>query len=114
MPFVPFVPSVIMPVMVAGGQGAVVLAQLLGPLWSCMSPGFTMPPVGETVLGTRTQPLDSCKMVARMNRGSTPVVLATDWTELSMSEISAGLLFSLLNCVQEVERMFWLLARMVA
>ena len=44
------------------------------PPWSCIKPGFA---TSKDVVGTLTQPLDSCITTARMNRLSTLVLLDT-------------------------------------
>jgi hypothetical protein len=75
---VPATPSVTIPVIVAWGQGLVInpfpLLHVLEPAWDCINPGLGFAP---PVVGTRTQPPDSCKITARMKRWSTPVSAAT-------------------------------------
>ena len=44
------------------------------PPWSCINPGFA---TSKDVVGTRTQPLDSCITTARINLLSTLVLLDT-------------------------------------
>ena len=52
-----------------------------------MRPGFAMPLL---VVGTRTQPLDSCMTMARTKRSSRPFCPATDWMALPTSEVSCA------------------------
>ena len=52
-----------------------------------MSPGFTIPLL---VVGTRTQPLDSCMTMARTKRSSRLFCPAIDWMALPTSEVSCG------------------------
>ena len=54
-----------------------------------MSPGLKWE---YSVVITRTQPVDSCMMVARINRLSTPVELATSVMAFFISSVSASLL----------------------
>lgn len=44
------------------------------------------------MVGARTQPLLSCMMIARMNRGSIPVDEATDLIAVDISAISESVL----------------------
>lgn len=72
------------------GQGVVLLPSLLqepSPAWLCMRPVFTTP---LSVDWTRTQPLLSCIITARMNRASTPVSLAIDLMLVLMSLVSSS------------------------
>ena len=66
-------PSVIICVISLAGQGDIGVPELQepGPLCDCIRPGLRTP---LSVVCTRTQPLDSCIMIARMKRASTP-----DW-----------------------------------
>lgn len=109
----PTVPSIIMPVMIGAGHGVIGLPfmlQLFKPLWSCMSPGLKTPP---NVEGARTQPLDSCMMTARMNRGSTPEEAETEIIADLMSAISSGeLLAAPPYWVQEIDMTAWELAHL--
>jgi hypothetical protein len=74
---VPATPSVTIPVIVAWEHGLItplLLLHELGPSWDCINPGLGNAP---PVVGTRTQPPDSCNITARMKRWSTPVSAAT-------------------------------------
>lgn len=66
------------------------------------------------MVGARTQPLLSCITIARMNRASIPVELATDWIADDISEISESELSATPNCEQEVDITPWLAANMVS
>ena len=48
---------------------------MAGPLWDCIRPGLRIV-LGEKEVGTRTQPLDSWRRMARMKRGSVVVAAA--------------------------------------
>jgi hypothetical protein len=87
------VPSVIMPVICAAGHGfcavptdepSWLVLQLWVPAWSCMSPGFSTPPLE---MGARTHPPDSCITMARMKRLSTPVEAETLRGEVSFGRL---------------------------
>lgn len=56
-----------------GERGEASSLQVAGPLWDCMRPGLRMVLEGEKDVGTRTQPLDSWRMMDRMKRGSVVV-----------------------------------------
>ncbi len=63
-----------------------------------MSPGLN---TEYSVVMTRTQPVDSCIMTARIMRASTPVVEAMAWMAVFMSASSASVSSGTLHCAQE-------------
>ncbi len=63
-----------------------------------MSPGLK---TEYSVVMTRTQPVDSCMMMAKITRASTPVVEAMAWMAVFMSATSASVSSGTLHCAQE-------------
>jgi hypothetical protein len=95
---VPAVPSMIMPWIMLAGQGAGMVKQLLGTLWSCMRPGFRTPTEVSLV---RTQPPDSCIIVASITRLSTPVDAETELMAARVSSFSASVVGAVPESAQD-------------
>jgi hypothetical protein len=70
------------------GQG-VTPTQVPEPSWLCIKPVFWTPLLVDW---TRTQPLLSCMMIARMKRSSTPLELAIDLMCSLIWSVSVSLL----------------------
>jgi len=68
------------------------------PLWDCMSPGLKWE---YCVVMTRTQPVDSCMTIAKMNRASTPVDEARSRIAVFRSAISSSLSLGTFHAAHE-------------
>lgn len=74
----------------------------------CMRPGLAC---SHTVVGARTQPLDSCMMMARMN--SAGIEVAAD-SRMMLDFIAAVSVASLLRPQLSVWHEVWMVGRLVA
>lgn len=105
---VPAAPSDTICVIMDAGQG-LVFAQVPVPAWVCIRPGFTTPPLE---VGARTHPPDSCMIVARMKRESTPDDDALARTAVWISLISSWLLLGWPYWVHDELMSAWLLVHL--